>query len=69
MVLFKLHIKQPLKHVSTLTQISMVLSKDGTSHCLYFINETYSDPVFTSVEDVEDPMIMIMKISKQWSMN
>ena len=37
----------------------LVLSKDGTSHCLYFLNETYSDPVFTSVEDVEDPMVII----------
>ena len=35
------------------------LSKDGVSHCLYFLNTTYSDPVFTSVEDESDPMVIV----------
>jgi hypothetical protein len=38
----------------------LTLSKDGVSHCFYFLNVTYSDPVFTSVEDDEDPMVIIM---------
>ena len=29
-------------------------SKDGASHCLYFLNAAYSDPAFTSAEDAED---------------
>ena len=35
------------------------LSKDSVSHCLYFLNTTYSDPVFTSVEDESDPMVIV----------
>ena len=37
----------------------LVLSKDGASHCLYFLNETYSDPPFTSAEDETDPMMIV----------
>ena len=39
--------------------IVQVLSKDDVSHCLYFLNETYSDPDFTYAEDVEDPMVIM----------
>jgi hypothetical protein len=39
----------------------LALSKDGTSHCLYFLNTAYYDPSFTSSEDVEDQMV-IMKL-------
>ena len=35
------------------------LSKDGVSHCLYFLNTAYSDPVFTSAEDETDPMVIV----------
>jgi hypothetical protein len=35
------------------------LSKDGASHCLYFLNTAYSDPAFTSAEDTEDPMVIV----------
>ena len=35
------------------------MSKDGVSHCLYFLNEAYSDPTFTSTEVAEDPMVII----------
>jgi hypothetical protein len=34
-------------------------SKDGVSHCLYFLNSTYSDPDFTSTEDDEDPWVIM----------
>jgi hypothetical protein len=34
----------------------LALSKDGASHCLYFLNAAYTDPDFTSAEDAEDPM-------------
>jgi hypothetical protein len=34
-------------------------SKDGASHCLYFLNAAYSGPAFTSVEDAEDPMVIV----------
>jgi hypothetical protein len=37
----------------------LTLSKDGASHCLYFLNATYSDPAFTSAEDTEDPLVII----------
>jgi hypothetical protein len=37
----------------------LVLSKDGASHCLYFLNEVYSDPDFTSAEDETDPMVIV----------
>jgi hypothetical protein len=37
----------------------LVLSKDGVSHCLYFLNTEYSDPAFTSVEDETDPMVIV----------
>ena len=37
----------------------LVLSKDCVSHCLYFLNTTYSDPVFTSAEDEADPMVIL----------
>jgi hypothetical protein len=37
----------------------LALSKDGASHCLYFLNAAYSDPAFTSAEDAEDPMVII----------
>jgi hypothetical protein len=39
----------------------LALSKDGASHCLYFLNAAYYDPSFTSAEDAEDPMV-IMKL-------
>ena len=39
----------------------LTLSKDGASHCLYFLNSGYYDPSFTSTEDTEDPMV-IMKL-------
>ncbi len=39
----------------------MALSKDGASHCLYFLDAAYNDPSFTSAEDAEDPMV-IMKL-------
>jgi hypothetical protein len=39
----------------------LVLTKDGVSHCLYFRNTSYSDTVFTSTEDDEDPWV-IMKL-------
>ena len=43
----------------------LVLSIDGASHCLYFLNAAYSDPAFTSAEDAEDPMLIIkLDISK-----
>ena len=35
------------------------LSKDYASHCLYFLNTSYSDPAFTSAEDEEDPMVIV----------
>ena len=35
------------------------MSKDGASHCLYFLNDAYSDPVFTSVDDEENPMVIV----------
>ena len=37
----------------------LALSKDGASHCLYFLNAAYSDPVFTSAEDAEDPIVIM----------
>ena len=37
----------------------LALSKDGASHFLYFLNVGYSDPVFTSTEDEEDPMVIV----------
>jgi hypothetical protein len=37
----------------------LALSKDGASHCLYFLNEVYSDPDFTSAEDETDPMVIV----------
>jgi hypothetical protein len=43
----------------------LVLSKDGDSHCLYFLNAPYYDPSFTSAEDADDPMVintLIMKV-------
>ncbi len=39
----------------------LALSKDGASHCLYFLDTAYNDPSFTSTEDAEDPLV-IMKI-------
>ena len=35
------------------------LSKNGVSHFLYFLNEAYNDPVFTSSEDAEDPTVIV----------
>ena len=35
------------------------LSKDGVSHCLYFLYAAYSDPAFTSAEDEWDPMVIV----------
>jgi len=35
------------------------LSKDGASHCLYFLNAAYSEPAFTSAEHAEDPMVIV----------
>ena len=37
----------------------LALSKDGASHCLYFLNAVYSDPAFTSAEDEADPMVIV----------
>jgi hypothetical protein len=37
----------------------LALSKDGASHCLYFLNVAYADPAFTSAEDAEDPMVFM----------
>jgi hypothetical protein len=37
----------------------LTLSKDGASHCLYFLNVAYADPAFTSAEDAEDPMVFM----------
>ena len=37
----------------------LALSKDGASHCLYFLNAAYSDPAFTSAEDAEDPVVIV----------
>ena len=37
----------------------LALSKDGASHCLYFLNAAYSDPAFTSAEDEADPMVIV----------
>jgi hypothetical protein len=37
----------------------LTLSKDGASHCLYFLNVVYTDPAFTSAEDAEDPMVFM----------
>jgi hypothetical protein len=34
-----------------------IFGYDGVSHCLYFLNSSYSDPVFTSGEDTEDPWV------------
>jgi hypothetical protein len=39
----------------------LTLSKDGASHCLYFLNTGYYDSSFTSTEDTDDPMT-IMKL-------
>ncbi len=39
----------------------LTLSKDGASHCLYFLDTAYNDPSFTSAEDAEDPLV-IMKL-------
>ena len=39
----------------------MALSKDGASHCLYFLDAAYNDPSFKSEEDAEDSMV-IMKL-------
>jgi hypothetical protein len=39
----------------------LALSKDGASHCLYFLDAACNDPSFTSAEDAEDPMV-IMKL-------
>ena len=42
----------------------LALAKDGASHWLYFLNAAYSDTVFTSAEDDEDPwVIMTLDIS------
>jgi len=50
----------PKKCVETYENFKqLTLSKDGASHCLYLLNEAYSDPVFTSAEDTEDPMVII----------
>ena len=35
------------------------LSKDGVSHCLYFLKTAYSDPTFTSAEDETDPVVIV----------
>ena len=37
----------------------LALSKDGASHCLYFLNAAYSHPAFTSAEDEADPMVIV----------
>ncbi len=35
------------------------LSNDCASHCLYFLNTSYSDPAFTSAEVTEDPWVIM----------
>jgi hypothetical protein len=35
------------------------LTKDGSSHFLYFLNAAYSDSAFTSTVDTEDPMVFV----------
>jgi hypothetical protein len=37
----------------------LALSKDGVSHCLYFLDTAYNDPSFTSEEDSQDPMVIM----------
>ena len=61
MLLFKLLNKRPLKHASIpYTNFKqLALSKDGASHCHYFLNAAYSDPAFTSAEDEADPMVIV----------
>jgi hypothetical protein len=34
-----------------------IFGYDGVSLCLYFLNSSYSDPVFTAGEDTEDPWV------------
>jgi len=35
------------------------LTKDCSSHFLYFFNAAYSDSAFTSTVDTEDPMVIV----------
>ncbi len=68
-------IVQVTQHISAKTSIEtypnfkqLVLSKNGDSHCLYFLNAAYSDTVFTSGEDDEDPgVIMTLDISNTFA--
>ena len=59
MLLFKLLNKRPPKHDTYTNFKQLALSKDGASHCLYFLNAAYSDPAFTSGEDETDPMVIV----------
>ena len=61
-------IVQATQHIADTTFIDtypnfkkLALAKDGASHWLYFLNAAYSDTVFTSAEDDEDPWV-IMKL-------
>jgi hypothetical protein len=66
---------QATQHLATKTCIDtypkfkqLALSKDGASHCLYFLNAAYSDPDFTSTEDDDDPWVtMKLDISNAFS--
>ena len=68
-------IVQATQHLASKTSIDtypnfkqMDLSKDGVSHCLYFLNAAYSDPDFTSTEDDDDPWVtMKLDISNAFS--
>ena len=61
MLLFKLLNKRLVKTcLDTYTNFKqLALSKDGDSHCLYFLYAPYSDPVFTSAEDEADPILIV----------
>jgi hypothetical protein len=59
-------IVQGTQHITTKTCIDsypnfnhLTLSKDGASHCLYFLNTAYSDTILTSSEDDEDPWVIM----------
>jgi hypothetical protein len=61
-------IVQDTQHIADTTCIDiypnfkqLALAQGGASHWLYFLNAAYSDTVFTSAEDDEDPWV-IMKL-------
>ncbi len=61
----------PLQKATYTNFKQLSLSKDGDSHCLYFLNAVYPDPAFTSAEDEGRSLVImtvalkLMKNSKQ----